>query len=76
MTDSTVTAAAALVDIPEDAIAEHGITILSYLSPEDGDTYYAIAVHGDPPLSSIVGLCTLAQRAIINDYYSQEENDE
>ena len=50
--------AAELVDLPPDAMAEYGITVISYLDA-DGEAMFGFQTHGDRSMTALVGLLTM-----------------
>lgn len=52
-----------LVDLPEGAVVEHSITIVSYLHP-DGSSY-TVQTDGEGLLSTTLGLMEIAKARLI-----------
>jgi len=65
VTESLI-AASELVGLPDGCFAEAGITIVGFIDPE-GDEMFAFATHGSTRRSSMVGLLSMVQAAIMGD---------
>ena len=55
--------AAALLELPDDVVIEHGITVVSYLD-KDGEQNYAWTIHGDPLTSTTLGLLVIVEHSL------------
>lgn len=55
--------AAALLDLSDDVVIEHGITAVSYID-KDGKQNYAWTIHGEPLTSTTLGLMVIVEHSL------------
>ena len=63
MMNTNLPEAAALLDLPDGVIVEHGITVISYLD-ENGRQNYGWTIHGDPLTSTTLGLLVIVEHTL------------
>ena len=63
MISTNLSEAAALLELPDDVVVEHGITAVSYLD-KDGKQNYAWTVHGEPLTSTTLGLMVIVEHSL------------
>lgn len=52
------------VQLPLDAVPQHGLAVAAFFDPE-GNTKYALTLQGDSSLSSILGLLELVKARVL-----------
>ena len=57
--------AAQLVEMPDDAVPEFGMTLVSYVDSE-GDQMYAYQTHGETSFGSLIGLMQMVAHDLMH----------
>lgn len=66
MKDTKLEEAAALLDLPDDVMLAHGITVISFLD-KDGNQSFEWLVHGEPLLSTILGMIVALEHILVRE---------